>query len=321
MGSYYDAYCFGVRIGLARVLASLENIGAWNSIASAKTFAKNLCDAKLLGDFAFANLNGVSPYDDTAKKYVSYDSLRKWLEQWTDGLGELKDANGNRHPFGTLYYLGFWTGNAEAQASTYKDESKGYKDSALLKAKEFASKLTFISGISPNELYIGETWENITKTRQGWEEILKGYDPNALSQKGWKWCNKCQALFMGDNAPAPCAKGGVHDSTGSGNYALAHNDPNAIGQKGWKWCNKCQVLFMGDNAPAPCAKGGVHDSAGSGNYTLAHNNPNAVGQKGWKWCNKCQVLFMGDNAPAPCAKGGVHDSAGSGDYTVNHSTV
>ena len=76
---------------------------------------------------------------------------------------------------------------------------------------------------SPNELYIGETWENITKTRQGWEEVLKSYGLNAGGQQGWKWCNKCRALFMGDNAPAPCAKGGVHDSTGSGDYTVNHS--------------------------------------------------------------------------------------------------
>lgn len=42
------------------------------------------------------------------------------------------------------------------------------------------------------------------------------------AQDNWKWCNKCQVLAYGD--PGPCAAGGIHDHTGSGNYILSHTE-------------------------------------------------------------------------------------------------
>ena len=42
-------------------------------------------------------------------------------------------------------------------------------------------------------------------------------------QDNWRWCKKCQVLALGGASPAgPCADGGQHDHTGSGNYMLGY---------------------------------------------------------------------------------------------------
>ena len=42
-------------------------------------------------------------------------------------------------------------------------------------------------------------------------------------QDNWRWCKKCQVLaFGGASSTGPCAEGGQHDHTGSGNYMLGY---------------------------------------------------------------------------------------------------
>jgi hypothetical protein len=44
---------------------------------------------------------------------------------------------------------------------------------------------------------------------------------DAPGQHDWRWCNKCQGLFFGDNPGSVCpADKAAHDSTGSGDYSL-----------------------------------------------------------------------------------------------------
>jgi hypothetical protein len=41
---------------------------------------------------------------------------------------------------------------------------------------------------------------------------------DGAGQSGWRWCHKCQATFFA--AGGPCARGGVHDGSQSGDYVL-----------------------------------------------------------------------------------------------------
>jgi len=44
------------------------------------------------------------------------------------------------------------------------------------------------------------------------------------TQDNWKWCNKCQVLAAaGGSSAGPCAAGGQHDHTGSGDYFLGYS--------------------------------------------------------------------------------------------------
>lgn len=53
----------------------------------------------------------------------------------------------------------------------------------------------------------------------------KGTGPVPIQhQDQWKWCKKCQALAHGSaSSPGPCAAGGQHDYSGSGDYVLAYS--------------------------------------------------------------------------------------------------
>lgn len=51
--------------------------------------------------------------------------------------------------------------------------------------------------------------------------------PNGLQrvhQRGWRWCNRCQALFYSELGAGVCPAGGGHDGGGSGKYQLASID-------------------------------------------------------------------------------------------------
>ncbi|MBL9103814.1 MAG: hypothetical protein JNL82_22915 [Myxococcales bacterium] len=41
-----------------------------------------------------------------------------------------------------------------------------------------------------------------------------------VHQRGWRWCNKCQALFYCELGAGACPTGGGHDGGGSGKYQL-----------------------------------------------------------------------------------------------------
>jgi hypothetical protein len=44
-------------------------------------------------------------------------------------------------------------------------------------------------------------------------------------QLDWRWCHKCQGLYLGGNPGPVCPAGGSHENVGSGNYGLPHNVP------------------------------------------------------------------------------------------------
>ncbi|WP_293257821.1 matrixin family metalloprotease [Nannocystis sp.] len=137
-------------------------------------------------------------------------------------------------------------------------------------------------------------------------------------QPNWRWCSKCEGLHFGGNTPGRCPAGGGHITTGSGNYALAHNTSIVPGQSNWRYCSKCEGLHFGGNTPGVCPAGGGHTAAGSGNYTLAHEDSTANGQSNWRYCNKCEGLHFGGNGPGVCPAGGGHIMNPSGNYTLFH---
>jgi len=133
------------------------------------------------------------------------------------------------------------------------------------------------------------------------------------TQRGWRWCNKCEGLWFGGNPGSKCPAGGVHSKTGSGNYSLVHQATSAPGQSNWRWCSKCQGLWFGGNPAGACPAGAKHIKTGSGNYTIAHQT--GAGQQGWRWCSKCQGMwFAGNNTAGKCPAGQGHSSVGSGSY-------
>jgi Common central domain of tyrosinase len=57
------------------------------------------------------------------------------------------------------------------------------------------------------------------------------YDTNgAIEQEDWRWCSKCQGLAFAGGGPGPCAAGGSHDHTASGQYRLFVNAAGAPGR-------------------------------------------------------------------------------------------
>ena len=145
-------------------------------------------------------------------------------------------------------------------------------------------------------------------------------------QPGWRWCEKCRALFHG-----PSRSGGVcpvdkrpHTATGSGDYHLPHTRTRHGGQTGWRWCDNCSGLYYGQSPTAGrCpATGGEHNrQSGSSNYFLVSENSarDFTGQNDWRWCRKCEGCFYGPQAAqSTCPAGGNHDGSASGDYVLDN---
>jgi hypothetical protein len=142
-------------------------------------------------------------------------------------------------------------------------------------------------------------------------------------QGGWRWCNRCQCLFYGDNYTTGwCPDGGGHNWQGSGYYYCGYDDYGNNRQQGWKWCRKCQGFWYGgdNNNKGRCPSGrGGHDKQGSGNYYCEYGNPPGGNhQTGWRWCRKCYCLWYSQGNQGHCAGGGYHDYNGSGNYYLDY---
>ena len=137
-----------------------------------------------------------------------------------------------------------------------------------------------------------------------------------MTQDNFRWCNKCQGMFLGGSSVSRCPAGGGHNGTGSGNYSLMRNSQFPYGQQDWRACKKCQSVFFGPKTLGVCPSGGPHDLSGSNNYTLVHNSPYNEPQIDRRWCNKCQGLFYAGFGPGVCPAGGGHTKTGSGNYSV-----
>jgi CubicO group peptidase (beta-lactamase class C family) len=137
----------------------------------------------------------------------------------------------------------------------------------------------------------------------------------AKDESGWRWCNKCQGLFFGDNLEkSTCPGGGKHALEGSRVYILALNEKDTRFQRGWRRCSQCQGLWFGrDREKGKCPAGGVHAEAGNEDYALALDGR---GQDEWRYCRKCEGLWYGGASAGKCPAGGGHVKERSGNYTL-----
>jgi hypothetical protein len=140
----------------------------------------------------------------------------------------------------------------------------------------------------------------------------------AAQQSGWRWCNRCECLFYGNNYTTGwCSEGGGHNYRGSGNYTPHYG--SGSGQHYWRWCTKCQSLWYGGSSSRGyCSSGGGHSSDGSGDYRIEYGDPKHGEQPGWRWCNKCYCLcYYGSKGS--CPKGGTHNYSASQKYYLPHA--
>lgn len=150
---------------------------------------------------------------------------------------------------------------------------------------------------------------------------------SADQQSGWRWCNRCQCLFYGDNYTTGwCTEGGGHNYQGSGNYTPGYGRREP-GQPDWCWCNRCQSMWWGgSSSDGACpadgrrGRGRGHSKDGSGNYHIEYGrNPGGRKQQGWRWCRQCYCLCYSGNGSGSCPGGRRgHDFSGSGNYWMPH---
>lgn len=110
----------------------------------------------------------------------------------------------------------------------------------------------------------------VARPKQNYFLMLNSAD--APGQTGWRWCQKCQCLWMGMNTGSKCPAGGPHSLEASGHYTIVHNaDSNGPGEKSWRWCQKCQCLWFTGLSATKCPVGGLHSSSGSGAYRIQYD--------------------------------------------------
>lgn len=132
------------------------------------------------------------------------------------------------------------------------------------------------------------------------------------TQRGWRRCAKCQALWFGAHSEiSVCPGGGRHSPAGDSNYSLIHSAvPLPAGhQENWCICDQCQNLwFAGKADESRCSSGGRHTRTNSANFALATGA--GLGQAGWRRCSKCQTLWFSLGGVSKCPAGGNHRAAG-----------
>jgi hypothetical protein len=149
-------------------------------------------------------------------------------------------------------------------------------------------------------------------------------DEPAFDQRGWRFCDKCFAMFFAGTAAGAgrCVAGGQHHGQGFEFY-LPHDLPDpAQGQKDWRFCGKCRGMYFDGRSDwkGICPAGGGH--AGTGfNFYLEHDVPaDANHQADWRFCQKCAALFFQGTDATPkgvCTAGGNHSLQGF-DFALSH---
>jgi hypothetical protein len=130
------------------------------------------------------------------------------------------------------------------------------------------------------------------------------------AQAGWQWCSRCQSLVQEQSGPGVCAAGGRHDTSRSGQYAVAIAGPNDPKTPLWLWCVKCRALYLSDPDGGRCPTGGQHDGTRSLHYRLGPVGPTS--QSEWTSCSRCRSVFY--DGLGACPAGQRHDTSASGDY-------
>jgi M6 family metalloprotease-like protein len=177
------------------------------------------------------------------------------------------------------------------------------------------------SGYDANVASRGLAIWHVQLLGNGFPAVTTGISQSVFpGETGWKWCPKCQGLYLASIFnTSVCPAGGNHSTVGDVSVYVLHKDnPSAPGQSDWRWCTKCKGLFYGPHqAESACPAGGSHDATGSGDYTLPLNVDIPPGQPGWRWCSKCRGLSFGPNeAQSVCPLGGHHDGSQSGNFTL-----
>jgi hypothetical protein len=148
--------------------------------------------------------------------------------------------------------------------------------------------------------------------------LLAATPASAAQQTGWRWCNRCQCLFYGDNYTSGwCVRGGGHNWRGSGNYK-PHHDYH-YGEDDWHWCDRCQSMWRGgdDHHNSACPSGAGHRRYGSGNYSFEYGNDyEDREQPGWRRCRRCYCMCYSGQGNGYCPRGGGHNFNGSRKYFV-----
>jgi hypothetical protein len=157
--------------------------------------------------------------------------------------------------------------------------------------------------------------------------ILNCQSIGPASQKGWRWCPKCQGLFFSLSGASKCpADGEMHSDAGGGYFLADASVPH--GQKDWAFCNKCKGLFFA-GTPVAGTPGGTcpvdhktHSGTSSGNYRLDLDQGIEAADiyaPGWRYCNKCQGLFFALHGSSHCPADGSHSDSG-GHYFMIHNS-
>ena len=130
------------------------------------------------------------------------------------------------------------------------------------------------------------------------------------TQGGWQWCSHCQSLVQEQSGVGVCPAGGRHDTSHSGQYAVAimgASDPQA---PLWLWCVKCRALHLSNPDGGRCPTGGQHDGTRSLHYRLLPAGPTS--QSEWTSCSRCRSVFY--NGLGACPAGQRHETSASADY-------
>jgi hypothetical protein len=135
----------------------------------------------------------------------------------------------------------------------------------------------------------------------------------AASQRAWRFCRKCNAMFF-DGYPnkGRCPGGGGHSAQGF-NFDLTYDiRETATAQSAWRYCQDCHAMFF-DGYPdkGVCAAGGGHSAQGYV-FVLRHDVAvNGLNQGAWRYCDRCHVMFFnGFPSKGRCAAGGGHRAQG-----------
>jgi hypothetical protein len=131
-------------------------------------------------------------------------------------------------------------------------------------------------------------------------------------QTGFRYCSKCQGLFLGPNAAGECPGGAQHEPSGA--IYTVGDQVWGVSHGSWYWCSQCQGVFENSwgsgVCPAP-GRGGHRFSVGASAWLL-NESPQAGQQTGWWRCQKCCGLFYYDpmyvGSSGTCPAGGGHSN-------------
>lgn len=127
--------------------------------------------------------------------------------------------------------------------------------------------------------------------------VLRGDDPAASGQPGWRWCNRCEGLFFSRNSCRCPAGDFEHDDYGSADYTLPGTPAG-----NWRYCSKCGGLFNALSKNLVCSDGQAHDASRSGNYSLANEG----------------IVDIGNPPVTVTSHGPVEGTGGDGDHSHTH---